>query len=261
MTFTSPVTPEVLLSVRDLHAHFDTDDGIVRAVEGVSFDVHRGEILGIAGLMGAGRTEILEGIFGVARIDAGEIIVSGKPVRIREPGDAIAAGLGLLPEDRKVTGIMGVLSVRDNMTIASLGRFSPTGFLDRRRMDAACKAQREALAIKTPTLDQLIKLLSGGNQQKVLVSRWLLTSPEVLMIDEPTRGVDVGAKAEIHRLMSQLAREGKAIIMVSSEMPEILGMSDRVLVIHQGRITGEFTRAEVTQEKIMAAATGLASAA
>lgn len=244
---------EVVLSVRGL-----TRKG---KVDNVSFDVHRGEILGIAGLMGAGRTEILEGIFGVARIDAGEILVHGTPVRIREPRDAIAAGLGLLTEDRKLTGIMGVLSVRDNMTIASLGRFSPSGFLSRRRMDAACKAQREALAIKTPTLDQLVKLLSGGNQQKVLVSRWLLTSPEVLMIDEPTRGIDVGAKAEIHRLMSQLAREGKAIIMVSSEMPEILGMSDRVIVIHAGRIAGEFTRAEVTQEKIMAAATGLAAAA
>jgi len=244
---------EVVLSVRGL-----TRKG---KVEDVSFDVHRGEILGIAGLMGAGRTEILEGIFGVARIDAGEIVLNGKPVRIREPGDAIGAGLGLLTEDRKLTGIMGVLSVRDNMTIASLGRFSPTGILNRRRMDAACKAQREALAIKTPTLDQLIKLLSGGNQQKVLVSRWLLTSPDVLMIDEPTRGIDVGAKAEIHRLMSQLAGEGKAIIMVSSEMPEILGMSDRVIVIHEGRIAGEFTRAEVTQEKIMAAATGIAAAA
>ncbi|HET7727940.1 MAG TPA: sugar ABC transporter ATP-binding protein [Candidatus Limnocylindrales bacterium] len=244
---------EVVLSVRGL-----TRKG---KVDNVSFDVHRGEILGIAGLMGAGRTEILEGIFGVAKIDAGEIVMNGKPIRIREPGDAIAAGIGLLTEDRKLTGIMGVLSVRDNMTIASLGRFSPTGILDRRRMDAACRAQRDALAIKTPTLDQLIKLLSGGNQQKVLVSRWLLTTPEVLMIDEPTRGIDVGAKAEIHRLMSQLAGEGKAIIMVSSEMPEILGMSDRVIVIHEGRITGEFTRAEVTQEKIMAAATGLATAA
>jgi len=244
---------EVVLSVRGL-----TRKG---KVENVSFDVRRGEILGIAGLMGAGRTEILEGIFGVAKVDAGEIVLNGKPIRIREPGDAIAAGLGLLTEDRKLTGIMGVLSVRDNMTIASLGRFSPTGILNRRRMDAACKAQREALAIKTPTLDQLIKLLSGGNQQKVLVSRWLLTSPDVLMIDEPTRGIDVGAKAEIHRLMSQLAGEGKAIIMVSSEMPEILGMSDRVIVIHEGRIAGEFTRAEVTQEKIMAAATGIAAAA
>lgn len=230
-------------------------------VEDVSFGLRRGEILGLAGLMGAGRTEVLEGIFGVAKIDAGEIEIDGKPVRIRQPADAIAHGIGMLTEDRKLTGIMGVLSVRDNMTVAALGRFSPAGILDKRRMDKVCKEQREALAIKTPSLAQLIRLLSGGNQQKVLVSRWLLTVPEILMIDEPTRGIDVGAKAEIHRLMSSLAREGKAILMVSSELPEILGMSDRVLVMHEGRITGEFTRDEVTQEKIMTAATGQAAAA
>jgi len=244
---------EVALSVRGM-----TRKG---KIEDITFDARRGEILGIAGLMGSGRTEVLEGIFGVARLDAGEIWVNGKRVEIREPADAIRAGLGLLTEDRKLTGIMGVLSVRDNMAIASLKRFSPAGFLDMRRMDAACRAQRDALAIKTPSLQQLVKLLSGGNQQKVLVARWLLTSPDILMIDEPTRGIDVGAKAEIHRLMSTLAAQGKAIIMVSSEMPEILGMSDRVLVMHEGRITGEFTRDEVTQEKIMAAATGTAAAA
>jgi inositol transport system ATP-binding protein len=244
---------EVVMSVRGL-----TRKG---KVEDITFDIRQGEILGLAGLMGSGRTEVLEGIFGVAKIDAGEIWIKGRQVGIREPADAIAHGLGLLTEDRKQTGIMGVLSVRDNMTIASLERFSPNGFLQKRRMDAACRAQREALAIKTPTLAQLIKLLSGGNQQKVLVSRWLLTTPDILMIDEPTRGIDVGAKAEIHRLMSSLAKEGKAILMVSSELPEILGMSDRVLVMHEGRLKGEFTRDEVTQEKIMQAATGLTAAA
>lgn len=244
---------EVVMSVRGL-----TRKGLV---EDISFDIRKGEILGLAGLMGAGRTEVLEGIFGVARIDAGEVLINGKKVTIREPSDAIAHGLGLLTEDRKLTGIMGVLPVRDNMTIASLPRFSPAGVLDKRRMDEACRKQREALAIKTPSLAQLIKLLSGGNQQKVLVSRWLLTTPDILMIDEPTRGIDVGAKAEIHRLMSTLAGEGKAILMVSSEMPEILGMSDRVLVMHEGRLTGEFSREEATQEKIMRAATGTAVAA
>jgi inositol transport system ATP-binding protein len=244
---------DVVMSVRGL-----TRKGLV---EDITFDIRQGEILGLAGLMGSGRTEVLEGIFGVARLDAGEIWIKGKQARIREPADAIACGLGLLTEDRKKTGIMGVLSVRDNMSIASLERFSPSGFLQKRRIDAACRAQREALAIKTPSLGQLIKLLSGGNQQKVLVSRWLLTTPDILMIDEPTRGIDVGAKAEIHRLMSTLAKEGKAILMVSSELPEILGMSDRVLVMHAGRIKGEFTRAEVTQEKIMQAATGLTAAA
>jgi inositol transport system ATP-binding protein len=244
---------EVVMSVRGLTRKGKAED--------ISFDIRRGEILGLAGLMGAGRTEVLEAIFGVAKIDGGEITIHGKPITIREPADAIANGLGLLTEDRKLTGIMGVLSVADNMTIASLDRFSPRGWLMKRRMNAECQRQREALAIKTPSLAQLIKLLSGGNQQKVLVSRWLLTTPDILMIDEPTRGIDVGAKAEIHRLMSTLAQQGKAILMVSSELPEILGMSDRVLVMHEGRITGEFTREEVTQEKIMTAATGGAAAA
>jgi inositol transport system ATP-binding protein len=244
---------EVVMSVRGL-----TRTGVL---DDINFDLRRGEILGLAGLMGAGRTEVLEAIFGVTSIDAGTIEINGKPARIRSPVDAIHRGLALLTEDRKLTGIMGVLSVRDNMTIASLPRFSPRGLLRTRQMDKECNRQREALAIKTPSIRQLIKLLSGGNQQKVLVSRWLLTAPEILMIDEPTRGIDVGAKAEIHRLMSTLASQGKAILMVSSELPEILGMSDRVLVMHEGRLTGEFSRDEVTQEKIMQAATGSAAAA
>jgi inositol transport system ATP-binding protein len=244
---------DVVMTVRGLSRIGTVNDISIRDI---SFDIRRGEILGLAGLMGAGRTEVLEAIFGVTPIDAGEITIGGKSVRIREPADAIAHGLGLLTEDRKLTGIMGVLSVSDNMTVASLERYSPGGWLQKRRMNVAAQRQREALAIKTPTLAQLIKLLSGGNQQKVLVSRWLLTTPDILMIDEPTRGIDVGAKAEIHRLMSALAKEGKAILMVSSELPEILGMSDRVLVMHEGRLTGEFSRDEVTQEKIMTAATG-----
>ena len=243
---------EVAMSVRGLTRH-----GVLRDI---SFELRRGEILGLAGLMGAGRTEVLEAIFGVTRIDAGTIEVHGKVVKIHSPADAIHNGMALLTEDRKLTGIMGVLSVRDNMTVASLPRFSPGGVLHKREIDKACNRQREALAIKTPSIHQLIKLLSGGNQQKVLVSRWLLTTPEILMIDEPTRGIDVGAKAEIHRLMSQLAGQGKAILMVSSEMPEILGMSDRVLVMHEGRLTGEFSRAEATQETIMNAATATAAA-
>ncbi|HET9522564.1 MAG TPA: sugar ABC transporter ATP-binding protein [Candidatus Limnocylindrales bacterium] len=244
---------DVVMSVRGL-----TRTGKIRDV---SFDIRAGEILGLAGLMGAGRTEVLEAIFGVEKVDGGEITIHGKKVRINEPADAIAAGLGMLTEDRKQTGIMGVLSVRDNITIAALPRFSPRGILRKKQMNLEAQAQREALSIKTPSLAQLVRLLSGGNQQKVLVSRWLLTSPDILMIDEPTRGIDVGAKAEIHRLMCRLAAEGKAILMVSSELPEILGMSDRVLVMHDGRITGEFSRAEATQEKIMQAATGTEAAA
>jgi inositol transport system ATP-binding protein len=243
-----PAIGEVVLSVRNL-----TRKG---KVEDVSFDLRRGEILGLAGLMGAGRTEVIEGIFGIHKIDAGEIWVKGKKARINEPSDAIGYGMALLTEDRKVTGIMGPLPVRDNMVIASLASYGHTGILNLRMINQICQQERSRLDIKTPSMDQVIKLLSGGNQQKVLVSRWLLTAPEILILDEPTRGIDVGAKAEIHRLMSLLATEGKAIIMVSSELPEILGMSDRILVMHEGRLTGEFDRKDANQEVILRAATG-----
>lgn len=239
---------EVVLSIRNL-----TRKGIV---EDVSFDLRRGEILGLAGLMGAGRTEVIEGIFGVKKIDAGEIRVKDKVVQINSPADAIKHGLALLTEDRKLTGIMGVLPVRDNIMMASYPNYTGAGFLRKKLIDETCRRERTRLEIKTPSMDQLIKLLSGGNQQKVLVSRWLLTAPDILILDEPTRGIDVGAKSEIHRLMSKLAQEGKAIIMISSELPEILGMSDRVLVMHAGRVAGEFERKDATQESIMRAATG-----
>jgi len=239
---------EVVLSVRNL-----TRNGIVHDV---SFDLRRGEILGLAGLMGAGRTEVIEGVFGIKPIDAGEITIMGKPVQIKSPADAIRHGMALLTEDRKLTGIMGVLSVRDNMMIASLGNYAKAGFMNKRLINDTCAREKTRLELKTPSMDQVIRLLSGGNQQKVLVSRWLLTVPEILILDEPTRGIDVGAKSEIHRLMSKLAQEGKAIIMISSELPEILGMSDRVLVMHDGRVGGEFARKDATQENIMRAATG-----
>jgi len=239
---------EVVLSVRNL-----TRNGIV---EDVSFDLRRGEILGLAGLMGAGRTEVIEGIFGIKPMDGGEIVIKGQKVKIHSPADAIRHGLALLTEDRKLTGIMGVLPVRDNMMIASLRNYEDRGFLNRRRIEETCNREKGRLEIKTPHMDQVIKLLSGGNQQKVLVSRWLLTVPDILILDEPTRGIDVGAKAEIHRLMCKLAQDGKAIIMISSELPEILGMSDRVLVMHEGKVGGEFERKDATQERIMRAATG-----
>jgi inositol transport system ATP-binding protein len=239
---------ETVLSVRNL-----TREGIV---EDVSFDLRRGEILGIAGLMGAGRTEVIEAIFGIHKLDAGEIIIKGKQTQINTPADAIKNGMALLTEDRKLTGILGVLPVRDNMMIASLSNYEKRGFLNKRLIDVTCKQEKGRLDIKTPSMDQLIKFLSGGNQQKVLVSRWLLTSPDILILDEPTRGIDVGAKAEIHKLMSKLAQEGKAIIMISSELPEILGMSDRILVMHEGRVGGIFERKDATQESIMQAATG-----
>jgi inositol transport system ATP-binding protein len=248
--FPKEVAPigEIVLSVRNL-----TRVGIV---EDVSFDLRRGEILGIAGLMGAGRTTVIESIFGIHKVDAGEIIIKGKKTQINSPADAIKNGLALLTEDRKLTGIMGVLPVRDNMMIASLPNYEKGGLLDGRLMEATYQEEKSRLDIKSPSMHQLIKLLSGGNQQKVLVSRWLLTSPDILILDEPTRGIDVGAKAEIHKLMSKLAQDGKAIIMISSELPEILGMSDRILVMHEGKVGGIFERKNATQESIMQAAMG-----
>lgn len=238
---------DVILEVKNLNRG--------RLVKDVSFTVRKGEILGLAGLMGAGRTEVLETIFGVFPAESGDVIVKGQKQKIKEPFHAIAAKIGLLTEDRKKTGIMGVLSVRDNMSISSLARFVRGGLLQRKVIDGECEKQRQALSLKTPSLNQLIQNLSGGNQQKVLLSRWLLTDPDVLMIDEPTRGIDVGAKSEIHKIMGELAKQGKAIIMVSSEMPEILGMSDRVIVMCEGRVTGEVKRADATQEVIMELAT------
>ena len=239
---------DVVLSVQGLNR------GSV--VKDVSFELRRGEILGLAGLMGAGRTEVLETIFGIEKAESGEVVLNGRALRIKQPSDAIRAGMALLTEDRKLNGIMGVLSVRDNITAAALPRYSPRGVLHVGEMRKDSEEQREKLRIKTPSLSQLIKNLSGGNQQKALISRWLLTVPDVLMIDEPTRGIDVGAKSEIHRLMSMLAQEGKAIIMVSSELPEVLGMSDRILVMHEGRISGELSREEANQESVMHLATG-----
>jgi inositol transport system ATP-binding protein len=238
---------EVVLEVKNLNRG--------RQVKDVSFSVKRGEILGFAGLMGSGRTEVLETLFGIYAAESGTIKVKGKEVKIREPHQAIAAGIGLLTEDRKKTGIMGVLSVRDNMAVAALSKFTFGGILRKPMIEKQCEDQRQALSLKTPSLNQQIQNLSGGNQQKVLLSRWLLTDPDILIIDEPTRGIDVGAKSEIHRLMSELAKQGKAIIMVSSEMPEILGMSDRVVVMCEGRLVGEVSRKDATQENIMELAT------
>ncbi|MEN9740766.1 MAG: hypothetical protein RLZ72_1032 [Actinomycetota bacterium] len=238
---------EVILEVENLNRG--------HLVKNVSFKVRRGEILGFAGLMGSGRSEVLETLFGIYPAESGTVKVKGKEVKIREPHQAIEAGIGLLTEDRKKTGIMGVLSVRENMSVASLDRFSIGGILRKKNIEDACEDQRQALALKTPSLNQLIQNLSGGNQQKVLISRWLLTDPDILIIDEPTRGIDVGAKSEIHRLMGELAKQGKAIIMVSSEMPEVLGMSDRIVVMCEGNLVDEVSRADATQEKIMELAT------
>ena len=226
----------------------------------VSFHVKRGEIFGVAGLMGAGRTELLEAVFGVTKPSSGEIFVNGKKAEIRSPSDAIRLGFALLTEDRKLTGLYPNASVRDNMAIANIGQYLKWLFINFRKIDSDCERMREVMRIKTPSIHQTIMNLSGGNQQKVLVSRWLLTEPSILILDEPTRGIDVGAKSEIHRLMTEMAKQGKTIIMISSELPEILFMSDRIMVMHEGDKVGEILREEATQEKILHMATGLSRA-
>jgi ABC-type sugar transport system ATPase subunit len=218
----------------------------------ISFDLRKGEILGVAGLVGAGRTELMEALFGLRRKSAGEIFIDGKKVEIRAPSDAIEAGIGFLTEDRRLNGIIPVLSVKVNIIVANLRNYLRYGFfLNLKKIHHDCEEFKERLKIRTPSLDTLIQNLSGGNQQKVLVARWLLTNPDILILDEPTRGIDVGAKAEIHTIITKLACEGKSVIMVSSEMPEILGMSDRIMVMSRGQITAILDRKEADQETIM----------
>lgn len=224
--------------------------------ENINFKVHKGEIFGIAGLMGAGRTELMETLFGVHKKDAGTLYIDGEEVNIEQPNDAIQHNIALLTEDRKMTGLYLMHSVRDNMMIANIDRYIENGIINRKLIDQDCEMEREKLDIKTPNLDQTIENLSGGNQQKVLISRWLLTDPDILILDEPTRGIDVGAKAEIHKLMTKLAQDGKTIIMISSELPEVLGMSDRIMVMHEGKKSGVIDREDATQEKILHLATG-----
>lgn len=222
----------------------------------ISFTVHRGEILGLAGLVGAGRTETARAIFGADPLDGGQIELFGKPVRIRAPRDAIRLGIGLVTEDRKQQGLVLGMAVRENNTLANLDSLSRLGFIRRRAEQKVAEEYRVSLSIKTPSIEQSVQNLSGGNQQKVVLAKWLFTGSKVLIFDEPTRGIDVGAKSEIYKLMNELAAQGCAIIMISSELPEVLGMSDRILVMHEGTITGELLRADATQEKVMHLATG-----
>lgn len=227
-------------------------DGLFRDI---SFTVKRGEILGVAGLVGAGRSEVMESLFGMHPADSGEIFIEGLPVNIDSPSKAIEQGLAFLTEDRKKSGLFLVLSVVENMSIVNLSEYiNKKGFVSHGQMAQDCMEQIKKLNIKTPTMDQIINNLSGGNQQKVLIARWLLAQPKILILDEPTRGIDVGAKSEIYRLISELANHGVAIILVSSELPEILGMSDRVMVMHGGHITGILDKQDASQEKIMALA-------
>jgi ribose transport system ATP-binding protein len=221
----------------------------------LSFRVHAGEIVGVAGLVGAGRTEMLEALFGVTPAVAGVVRVAGVEVRPESPRDAIRAGLALVPEDRKRQGVILQMAVRENVSLAALQRDSRHGFLDRVREEGLATAMIGSLRIKTPSAEQPVQFLSGGNQQKVVLGKWLAMKPKVLLLDEPTRGIDVGAKHEIYRLMEDLAREGVAILFVSSELEEILGLSDRTLVLHEGRITGELSRNALSEEAVLHLAT------
>ena len=236
---------EAVLSVRGL---------ATKRVSDVSFDVHAGEVVGLAGLVGAGRSELAEAIFGHDRMLAGSVAVRGRPIRLRSPADAIAAGIGFAPEDRKSQALLLLRSVKDNITLAVPDLISRFDFVDpgAERRIAAEFADR--LRIRTPSLDAAVSNLSGGNQQKVVLGRWLARRPKVLILDEPTRGIDVGAKAEIYRLIAELAGEGMALLVISSEMPELLGMADRILVMAGGRLVAELDREAANEERILSLA-------
>ena len=234
--------PEVL-RVEGLNTHAGLKD--------ISFSLRKGEVLGIAGLLGAGRTELARAIFGLDKIASGTISINGLPQRIGSPRAAINSGIGFLTEDRKSQGLVLPLSVKENLCLASVDKFSRWGLMNAQEEQQAADRYVKDLRIKTPSLDQKVVYLSGGNQQKVVLSKWLCCKSEIFIFDEPTRGVDVGAKAEIYQLMNKLTASGVAIIMISSEMLEVLGMSDRILVMRGGRITGEFSAEEATSERIL----------
>ena len=242
---------EVVMEVKNLcsiHA---------KSFQNVSFQLHKGEILGFGGLVGAQRTELMEGIFGIRGIASGEIYMHGKKVKIKHPIDAMNAGIGLITEDRRGNGIFGCLSIKDNVGVSIYNKYLNAGFvLNHKKINEIVTSSIKKLSIKTPSMKEHISNLSGGNQQKVIISRWLANDPDILIMDEPTRGIDVGAKHEIYEIMCDLAKQGKAIIMISSEMSELLGMSDRICVMCNGKLTGEVKEPEdMTQAKVMEYAT------
>lgn len=234
---------DVLLEVKNL--------SYGRQVKNVSFSLRRGEVLGIAGLVGAGRSELAETIFAMRQKSAGEILIGGKPVEIRHPKDAIQNRIALITEDRKITGLNLSGTVAENTTLVDLSRQFPSGLIDRQKENRITDEYIQKLSIRTPSAQQLAGRLSGGNQQKVVLSKWLLSEPEIIILDEPTRGIDVGAKRDIYLLIGGLVRQGKAVIVISSEIPEIMGLSDRILVMAEGRVTGELLRPDFSQEQIM----------
>ena len=242
---------DVVLEVKDLSSIHP------KSFQHVSFKLRKGEILGFGGLVGAQRTELMEGIFGIRGVASGEVYMHGKKVNIKHPIDAMNAGIGLITEDRRGNGIFGCLSIKDNVGVSVYNKYLKAGFvLDHKKINTVVDDSIKKLRIKTPSMKEHIANLSGGNQQKVIVSRWLANDPDVLIMDEPTRGIDVGAKHEIYEIMNDLAKQGKAIIMISSEMAELLGMSDRVCVMCNGRLTGEITeKEEMSQANVMQFAT------
>ncbi|MBY0526648.1 MAG: sugar ABC transporter ATP-binding protein [Gemmataceae bacterium] len=241
------------LEVRELRYAYGAASGTSAPL---SLTLKAGEVVGMAGLVGAGRTELAEALFGIRRVTSGDVLVDGRPLTIRHPRQAIAAGLLLVPEDRRHQGLVLEESILHNIGLANLDRLSFLRLVASRRETALAQEMCQRLNVRTPGLNQTVGLLSGGNQQKVVLGKWLARRPQVLIFDEPTRGIDVGAKSEIYQLIDQMAGEGVAILMISSDLEEILGMSDRVLVMHQGRVAGELSHAELTEEAIMHLATG-----
>jgi methyl-galactoside transport system ATP-binding protein len=249
----SNIPAEVIFEVNNLTSIRE------KSFKDVNFQLRKGEILGIGGLVGAQRSELFEAIFGIRGIKKGTISYKGKNIKIRRPKDAIKQGIALLTEDRRATGIFGVLSIAENVSIASLNQYVDFGFiLNNRKIEELVQDNVKKLSIKTPSSKTKIQSLSGGNQQKVIISRWLANDPDVFILDEPTRGIDVGAKYEIYTIIAELAKQGKSIVMISSELPELIGMSDRIIVMCDGRVSGEVVGEEATQENIMSLATKFA---
>ncbi len=234
---------EVILDVKNL-----SKEGVFHDI---SFNVRRGEILGFSGLVGAGRSEVMRAIFGIDLYDSGEVYVEGKAVNIKKSADSIKSGIALLSEDRRADGIIPIRSIRENISLAFVDQFVKGMLVNKKKEAEKADAMMKKLRVKAANPLQEIRTLSGGNQQKAILAKWLMGNTKVLILDEPTRGIDVGSKAEIHQLMCECAAEGMAVIMISSELPEVIGMSDRVVVMREGRISGELTRDEISQEEIM----------
>jgi ABC-type sugar transport system ATPase subunit len=247
---------ETVVEVRDLTRRATAREGSSVALDRVSLAVHRGEIVGLAGLVGAGRSEVARAIFGAEPFDAGQILLEGRPVRFRSAADAIRAGIAMVPEDRKGLALFLDKPVRWNVSMVRLPALARVGWIGRARERALAASQVKRLGVRTPGLDAPVRVLSGGNQQKTVLARWLAAHPKLLILDEPTHGVDVGAKAEIASLIRSLAREGVAILLISSELPEVLALSDRILVMRAGRVVATLERAEADERIVMLHATG-----